>query len=52
MEEKLYPEEQMQIEKAALDAFLFAADFGRVGIAHLINELQSLKERLVEYDEV
>jgi hypothetical protein len=52
MEEQrgLYPEEQMQIEKVAIKAFLFASDFGEDGVNHLINELKGLKERLEDYE--
>lgn len=46
----LYPEEQMQIEKVAIDAFLFASEFGNDGINHLIRELNGLKERLEYYE--
>lgn len=48
--EELYPEEQMRIEQQALEAFLFVADYGIVGIEHLINELNGLKERLEDYE--
>ncbi len=47
----IYPEEQMQIEKQALDAFLFAADFGKGGITHLVKTLTSLTERLTDYED-
>lgn len=43
---RLYPEEQMHIERKALDVFLFAADFGDGGIDHLMKSLEQLKERL------
>ena len=49
-EKGLYPEEQMHIEKVALEAFLFAAEFGEDGINHLINELNGLKERMDDYE--
>jgi hypothetical protein len=49
-EKELYPEEQMQIEKVAIEAFLFASDYGRYGIDHLIRELNGLKERLDDYE--
>ena len=50
MNEELYPEEQMRIEQQALEAFLFAADYGSAGINHLIDELNGLKERLEDYE--
>ena len=50
-EKGLYPEEQMQIEKVAIEAFLFASEFGENGVNHLINELKGLKERLEDYED-
>lgn len=50
VEVALYPEEQMMIEQQALEAFLFAAEYGEGGIDHLINELNRLKERLEDYE--
>lgn len=46
MEEQLYPEEQMQIEVEARNAFLFAAEYGNQGIDHFMQVLNELKERL------
>lgn len=51
MEEQLYPEEQMQIEIQARNAFLFAAEYGNQGIEHLFSVLETLKERLKEQNE-
>lgn len=51
MEEQLYPEEQMQIEIEARNAFLFAAEYGNQGIEHLFSVLGTLKERLNEQNE-
>ena len=45
-EQGLYPEEQMMIEQAALEAFLFAAEYENQGIDHLISVLNNLKERM------
>jgi hypothetical protein len=45
MDDKLLPEEQMLIEQQAIEAFLFAAEYGNAGIKHLISELEALKER-------
>jgi hypothetical protein len=50
MEEQLYPEEQMLIEQQAIEAFLFAAEYGNTGIEHLMNELNILKERIEDYE--
>jgi hypothetical protein len=50
MVEQLLPEEQMLIERQAIDAFLFAAEYGDAGIEHLIRELEELKERLDDYE--
>lgn len=46
----LYPEEQMLIEQQAIEAFLFAAEYGEAGIDHLLGEIQGLKERLEDYE--
>lgn len=50
MKDKLLPEEQMIIERQAIETFLFAAEYGNAGIEHLINELKRLKERLDDYE--
>ena len=46
----LLPEEQMLIEQKAIEAFLFAAEYDKAGIVHLINELHGLKERMDDYE--
>ncbi|MDR1755582.1 MAG: hypothetical protein LBR65_01290 [Culturomica sp.] len=48
MEEQLLPEEQMQIEVEARNAFLFAAEYGNPGIDHLMAVIADLKVRMNE----
>ncbi|MDR2910734.1 MAG: hypothetical protein LBV47_05150 [Bacteroidales bacterium] len=50
MEEQLLPEEQMRIEQQAIEAFLFAAEYGDAGINHLINAIKVLKKRLNDFE--
>jgi hypothetical protein len=51
MEEQLLPEEQMQIEVEARNAFLFAADYDIEGVNHLMTVLAELKQRLIEAEQ-
>ncbi len=48
--EPLCPEEEMMIEQQALEAFLFAAEYGGAGIDHLLSEIEGLKKRLEDYE--
>lgn len=50
MEEELYPEDQIRIEKTAIEAFLFAVEYGSEGVEHLLNKLNDLKEKFENYE--
>ena len=49
-DERLYTEEQIQIEIQARTIFLFAAEYGKQGVDHLITEMNILKDRFDNED--
>lgn len=48
--EELYPEEQMMIEKKAIDVFLDVAEYGNDGIDYFRESFEKLVTRQTDYD--